>query len=70
VCLLNISGDLTNNWEMIAISFKDYFQTVADKVIDNNVYNKIDQSNNNSNPLNYMLQILKHPIPNIKFNYT
>jgi hypothetical protein len=55
---------------MIAISFKDYFQTVADKVIYNNVYDKIDQSNNNSNPLNYMLQILKHPIPNIKFNYT
>jgi len=28
------------------------------------------ESNNNNNPLNYVLQIFKHPFPNIKFNYT
>jgi len=28
------------------------------------------ESNNNNNPLNYVLQNFKNPFPNIKFNYT
>jgi hypothetical protein len=54
---------------MIASSFNDYFVITADKIIDNNGNDKMVESNNNNNPLNYMLQILKHPFPNIKFNY-
>ena len=64
--LLNISGDLTDNWQTTANSFNDYFLTVVDKVIDNNGNDKMGQSNNkNNNPLHYMLQILKHPFQNI-----
>jgi len=69
VRLLNISGDLTNNRQTTANSFNDYFLRIADKIIDNNGNDKLVQSNNNNNPLNYMLQILKHPFPNTKFNY-
>jgi len=66
---LNIGGDLTNNWQTIANSFNDYSLRIADKIIDNNGNDKMVHSNNNNNPLNYMLQILKHPFPNTKFNY-
>jgi hypothetical protein len=69
VHLLNISGDLTNNQQMIANSGNDYFLRIADKIIDNNENEKWDSQNYNNNSLNYMLQILKHPFPNIKFNY-
>ena len=41
VRLLNISGDLTDNWQTIAGSFNDYFQTIAGKVIDNNGNDKM-----------------------------
>jgi hypothetical protein len=68
VPLLNISGDLTNKRQTIASSFNDYIQTIADKIIDNNINDKMVQSNNNNNPINCLLQILKHFFPNIKFN--
>ena len=60
---------LTNNQQMIANSFNNYFLTSTNKIIDNNRNDKISQSNSTNNPLNYMLQIFKHPFPNIKFNY-
>jgi hypothetical protein len=66
---VNISGNLTNNQQMIARSFNNYFFTVVNKSIDNSRSDKIGQSNNPNNPLNYMLQIFKHPFPNMKFNY-
>ena len=55
---------------MIANPFNNYFLTIADTITDNNWNDKIGQPNNNNNPVNYMLQIFKHPFPNIKFNYT
>jgi len=66
---VNISGNLTNNQQMIARSFNNYFLTVANKSIDNSRNDKIGQSNNPNNPLNYTLQIFKHPFPNMKSNY-
>jgi len=68
--LLNMNGNLTKNQQMIADPFNNYFLTIADTIIDNNRKDKIGQSNNNNNPVSYMLQIFKHPFPNIKFNYT
>jgi hypothetical protein len=56
-------------YQTIANSFNDYLITIADKIIDNNGNDKMGQSNNNNNALNYTLQILKHTFPNIKFNY-
>ena len=41
--LLNISGDLTNNWQTTANSFNDYFLKIADKIIDNNGNDKMVQ---------------------------
>jgi hypothetical protein len=70
VRLLNISGGLRNNWQTIANSFSHYFLTIAYKIIDNNGNDKMGQSDNSNNPQNYKHQILKHPFPNIKFNYT
>jgi hypothetical protein len=69
VHLLNINDNLANKLQTIANSFYNYFPTIADKIIDNNGNDKIGQSNNNNNSLNYMLQIFKHPFPNITFNY-
>ena len=43
VHLLNISGDLTNNWQTTANSFNDYFLRIADKIIDNNGNDKMVQ---------------------------
>jgi hypothetical protein len=51
-------------------SFNNYFLTIEDKIIDMNRNDSMGQSNNSINPLNCMLQILKHPFSNIKFNYT
>jgi hypothetical protein len=67
--LLNMNGYLTKNQQMIANPFNNYFLTIADTIIDNR-NDKIGQSNNNNNPVSYMLQIFKHPFPNIKFNHT
>jgi hypothetical protein len=53
VRLLNVSGDLTNNWQTIANLCNDYFLRIADKIIDNNGNDKMVQSSNNNNPLNY-----------------
>jgi hypothetical protein len=66
---ININGNLTNNQQMIVNSFNNYFLTIVNKIIDDNRNDKIGQSNNLNNPLYYMLQIFKHPFPNIKFNY-
>lgn len=68
--LININGILTNNWQKISNLLNNYFLTIADKIIDNNGNDKMGQSNNNSNPPNYMLQSFKHPFLNFKFNYT
>jgi hypothetical protein len=65
-----MNGNLTKNQQMIANPFNNYFITIADTIIDNKTNDKIGQSNNNNNPVSYMLQIYKHPIPNIKFTYT
>jgi hypothetical protein len=67
--LLNMNGNLTKNQQMIANPFNNYLLIIADIIIDNR-NDKIGQSNNNNNPGSYMLQIFKHPFPNIKFNYT
>jgi len=66
---VNINGNLTNNQQMTANSFNNYFLTSTNSIIVNNRNDKIGQSSSTNNPLNYMLQIFKHPFPNIKFNY-
>jgi hypothetical protein len=46
-----------------------YFLTIEDKIIDKNRNDTMGQSNNNINPLNCVLKILKHSFSNIEFNY-
>jgi hypothetical protein len=54
---------------MIANLFHTYFSKIADKLTASNTNNNSGSLNNN-NPSNYLFQTFKHPIPNIKWNYT
>jgi len=69
--MLNIDGNITDNYQVISDSLNNHFS--RDEKIRNNINNNNNNNNtdsNNSNPLDYLIKILKDPFPNMKFNYT
>jgi len=65
--MLNIDGNMTDNYQVISDSLNNHFS--IDEKIRNNIHNNNTDSNN-SNPLDYLTTIFKDPFPNMKFNYT
>jgi len=66
--LINIDGNLITNQQLIAISFNNYFLTVADKITSNIKNDKI--SLNCNNPKHCLHKNFKLPCSNMKFKYT
>ena len=66
---LNINGMLIQNQQTIASFFNNYFLTVAEKLMETNHIDKINQKQNEET-LHYILRNCKHSYPNIKYRYT
>jgi hypothetical protein len=58
---LNIEGNITNNHQVIADSFNNYFLSVAEKLITNNKSNNCN--NNTLNNCSIFFKKFKNPLP-------
>jgi hypothetical protein len=59
-------GALTQNQQLIADSFQNYFLSTADKIISNINNEDIE----NSNCIDYLYRVFNNPFPNIIFDRT
>jgi hypothetical protein len=62
-----IDGALTENQQVIADTFHNYFLSTADKII-SNINNNEDIKDNNC--IDYLFSVFKNPFPNIIFDCT
>jgi hypothetical protein len=68
ISFLNINGIITHNSQVIANSFNTYFLTVAQHIHTKNFTNSNSGVSEN-NPLNYLYNVFKQPIPSIKLQF-
>ena len=67
--MLNITGNITNNHQVISDYFNNHFLSIAQKISNNIHINNIVGSNS-SDPLDYLIKIFKNLLSNIKLSYT
>jgi hypothetical protein len=65
---ININGTLSNNSQIIAKAFKNYFISVAQNILVDDLNNENISSNNN-NPLSYLSFAFNQSFPNINLKY-
>jgi hypothetical protein len=66
---LKINNTVTDNHVMIADTFNKYFISVADSII-SSVKSGNNDHENNTNPVKYLFNSIKHRFPNIPLFYT
>jgi hypothetical protein len=59
VIYINVSGTLSNNGQIIAKAFNNYFVSVAQNILLDN-RNSNNESSKNDNPLAYLLEAFNH----------
>jgi hypothetical protein len=72
ISFININGTTTHNRQVIATTSNTYFSTVAQHIQHihtDNSKNSNSVVSNNNNPLNYLYNALKQPIPAIKIKF-
>jgi hypothetical protein len=65
ISFLNISGTITHNSQVIANTFNTFFLTVAQHIHTENFTN-LNSGVSVNNPLNYLYNVFKQPVPFIK----
>jgi hypothetical protein len=66
---INVNGTLSNNRQIIAKAFNNYFISVTQNILLENL-NSNNESSKNDNPSAYLLKAFNRPFPNIKLKYT
>jgi len=66
---LKINNTMTDNHVRIADTFNKYFISVADSII-SSVKSGNSDHEDNTNPIKYLFNGIKHPFPNIPWFYT
>jgi hypothetical protein len=66
---LKISDTVMDKHVMIANTFNKYFVSVTDSIV--SIVRSVNSDHeNNTDPIKYLFNILKHPFPNIQWFYT
>jgi hypothetical protein len=68
ISLITINGTLSNNGQIIAKAFNNYFISTAQNVLTYN-FNNTNISSNSKNPLSYLSNAFNQSFPDIKFKY-
>jgi len=67
----NVNGTLSNNRQIIAKAFNNYFISVAQNILVDNLNNEnisSNNNNNNNNNLSYLSFAFNQPFPNTNLN--